>query len=208
MKDYELISLDLETSGSDSEKHTILSVGCVRLSDMSSFYSEVRHESFEMSPEATRVHQLDLSTRDDKKLPTLVQLDNTLRDWLTQGKGTPKKNSMIPMGMNVGTFDMGFVRKYLPKTASCFGYRSMDLNAILFLDSMMQGRSFQDTKDAARVLGTSYAHAHVPELQPHNALYDAFSNIGILYFVAHDEWGKTGEVVWDGGGLDLLAKKE
>lgn len=201
--DFELISLDLETSGSNCEEFTILSMGLVRLSDMSSFYQEVRHDSLMVSPEATRIHNLDLSTRDDRNLPTMFQADIALREWITQGKDAPKKNYLIPMGMNVGTFDMAFVRKYLPKSADLFGYRSLDLNAILFLDSLIKGRSYEKTKKAAKMVGDSYAHHYVPDLKPHNALYDAFSNVGVLHFVAETELGAVGVGLgsWEGGGL-------
>ena len=205
-RDFDVISLDLETSGSEVDRHTILSVGCVRLSDMTSFYSEVRHESFEVSPEASRIHRIDLTTRDDKKLPKMAQVDENLRTWLKGSKffKEGKRFSLIPMGMNVAAFDMKFVQKYLPKSAALFGRRSMDLNAVLFVDALMHGHKFETTKKAAKTLGHSFALHHVPDREAHDALFDAWSNIGVLHYVVDDVSGEGahGRINWEGGNLD------
>jgi len=130
MSDFELISLDLETSSSDPEHGTILSVGCVRFDPPEivprDFYREVKHKSLEVTPEAMRVNGLDITTIDSPKKLSLVEVDIKLRTWLWCGDIKSKNLRFIPMGLNVGSFDMAFVRKYLPLSAKAFGYRSLD----------------------------------------------------------------------------------
>lgn len=201
-RDFDIISLDLETSGTEDE-HTILSIGCVRLSDMTSFYADVRHESLVVTPKSMQINGIDImQVANQENRQTLTQVDKQFREWL---KSDPfyqegKKYALIPMGMNVGTFDMRFVKKHLTKSADLFGYRSIDLNALIFTDAFMRGEKFQTVKSAAKVLGTTYAQEHVPHLKPHHALYDAYSNIGVFNYLVNSEFsGKLGPVAWEGG---------
>lgn len=201
MRDFDIISLDLETSGLDVHENTILSVGCVRLSDLTSFYADVRHKSLNVSPEAMRVNKIDITTVDDAKRKALSQVDLVLRDWLRSDPfyKEGKTYTLIPMGMNVGTFDMTFVRKYFPKSAALFGYRSIDLNTLAFVQASKTEMTFKEVKKAAKVIGMSYAHDHVPDLGPHHALWDAYSNIGVFHYFSAANAKKVGEVVYEGG---------
>ena len=203
MRDFDVISIDIETSGTDVDTHTLLSIGCVRLSDMQSFYTEVRHESFEMSPESARVHGLNLTNRDSKKLPKMSQVDVHLRDWLKKSEfyRESKSYTIIPMGMNVGSFDMQFVRKFLPKSFSLLGYRSIDLNALMFTDALMRGKRFKEVKSFAKEIGRFYAIEKVPDRHPHDALFDAWVNVGVFHHLVHDELTTVGEIHFEGGNL-------
>lgn len=60
-RDFDVISLDIESSGSNADTDALLSIGCVRLSDMQSFYAEIRHTSFMVTPEAMRVNGMDIT---------------------------------------------------------------------------------------------------------------------------------------------------
>ena len=222
-RDFDIISLDIETSGTDPEKHALLSIGCVRLSDLESFYAEVIHKELLVSPESFRVHGLDIRNIDGRdstggalpeipnpgKRLSVEQTDQELFNWLKSDKfyREGKKYTLIPMGMNVGSFDMQFVRKWLPKTFALFGYRSIDLNSLIFLDSVRSETDFYTLKKAAKALGRSYALAKCPEeyRQAHNALYDAFSNVGVFTYVGEDLCGTKiamGEMNWEGGNLN------
>lgn len=201
MRDFDIISLDLETSGTDESETTILSIGCVRLSDNQSFYADVRHKSLTVTPEAMRVNKIDIMIVDETGRKALSKVDLEFREWLRSDKfyEEGKTYTLIPMGMNVGTFDMKFVRKYLPKSAALFGYRSMDLNAMIFAEAVRRNVPFMHVKRAAKVLGTSYAHDHVPDLGPHHALWDAYSNIGVFHYLEDAKAKEVGEVNWEGG---------
>ncbi len=202
MRDFDIISLDLETSGTKTgEDHTILSLGAVRVSDLEPFYADVRHKSLVVCPEAMRINGIDITKVDDTRRMTMHRVDEAFREWLKSDPFYKEGNryTLIPMGMNVGTFDMDFVRKYLPKSADLFGYRSMDLNSMIFEEADERGVTFKSVKQGAKVLGTSFAHAHVPELGPHHALWDAYSNIGVKSYIREARGQKIGEVVWEGG---------
>lgn len=200
-RDFDIISLDIETSSSDVETGTILSIGCVRLSDLEPFYADVRHNRVTVTPEALRANSIDVCTLDNKSRESLSTADQRLLNWLKSSGfyRDGKKYCIIAMGMNVGTFDMPFVRKYLPQSASLFGNRSLDLNALLFADALIRDVEFYDVKRAAKSIGTSFAHDRVPDLKPHHALYDAFSNIGVFNYLLDARAKSVGEVVWEGG---------
>lgn len=203
MRDFDVVSLDLETSGLDFEKHTILSIGCVRLSDMQNLYTEVRHKNLIVDPAAMKVNGIDITKVDDAKRIPINFLDSMLRGWLKSDKfyKEGKTYTLIPMGLNVGSFDMKFVHKYLPKSAALFGYRSIDLNTLVFEEAIRRDVDFKYVKEAAKTLGMTYAHEHVPDLGPHNALWDAYSNIGMFNYLTNMKAEKIGEVNWEGGKL-------
>ncbi|KKL89330.1 hypothetical protein LCGC14_1915790 [marine sediment metagenome] len=201
MRDFDIISLDLETSGTDEEETTILSIGCVRLSDLQPFYADIRHKSLTVVPEAMRVNGIDITKVDGPTRQPLSKVDEAVRAWLRSDEfyQEGKTYTLVPMGMNVGTFDMEFVREHLPKSAALFGYRSMDLNSMIFAEAVRTNVPFKHVKRAAKMIGTSYAHAHVPNLGPHHALWDAYSNIGVFHYLEDAKANTVGEVVWEGG---------
>lgn len=203
-RDFDLIALDGEMSGSDASVHSLLSIGCVRVSNMDKFYAEIRQHEFMVNPEAMRVNGLNILTRDDAILETAEQVDERLSIWLKQSPfyQEGKKYNLIPVGLNVGAFDMAFVRKFLPKSAALFGYRSLDLNALIFADAIRHQTTFKSLKHAAKEIGKSFAHHYVPDLAPHNALYDAYMNVGMLEYALGDLSGEKislGEAIWEGG---------
>lgn len=201
MRDFDLIGLDLETSGTKTDDSTILSIACVRLSDLTSFYADVRHKSLGVTPEAMRVNGIDITKVDDSTRQPLSKVDEALREWL-KGDSFYKEGktyTLIPFGMNVGTFDMTFVREYLTKSSALFGYRSLDLNALIFAEAVRTDVDFRHVKRAAKMIGTSCAHDHVPQLGPHHALWDAYSNVGVLQYLLESKAKTVGEVVWEGG---------
>lgn len=162
----EIISLDLETSGVDIEKGvTILSIGMVHLATGAEFYREAKHDLLVVEPRASRVHQLDMNSLDIGEKETLASIDLLARLWLGDVTKVEKQHRLISLGWNVAGFDMPFVRKFLPKTASQFSYRSIDLNAVLFAEDVVRGRALLETKRMYKKL--------FPNANAHNALADA-----------------------------------
>jgi len=208
MRDYDIIAIDGEMSGSDVTQHALLSIGCVRVSDMNNFfYEEIKHTNLVVAPEALRVNKLEISQVDREGLKSAEEVDIELVNWL-QGSPFYKekcKYTVIPMGFNVGCFDMPFVRKFLPKSASIFGNRSLDLNALLFADGLKHGSRFKNLKHAAKLVGKAFASHYVPNLLPHHALYDAYVAIGVLEYIIGDlsKAGspEIGSILWEGGAV-------
>ncbi len=205
MRDFDIISLDIETSGLDENVHSLLSIGSVRRSDMKSFYVEVRHDLLTVTPQAMQVNGMDIAKINDSTRSSLAEVDLLFCEFLKSSKfyRAHQKYTIIPVGMNVGSFDMQFIKKYLPVSASLFGYRSIDLNALVFEEAIRTDSSFSQIKETAKVIGTSYAHAHVPELGPHHALWDAYSNIGVLEYLVNIKSTQVGEVAWEGGVVNV-----
>jgi len=99
-------------------------------------------------------------------------VDEALLTWLV-GEGIADKKA-VPVGWNVGSFDMPYVRETLPLSARKFGYRALDLNAVCFTIGEIMGRSWTSVKgyakkEAARRIGG-------PE-RWHDAGYDALASI-------------------------------
>lgn len=171
----ELISLDLETSGKDIESGvTILSIGIIHLKSQKTYYAEAKHDLLMVEPSASRVHKLDMNSLDiapiagsfiaqDRK--RLSKIDLECRQWLQETTGITEQNKLIILGWNVASFDMPFVRKFLPKTAGQINRRSIDLNALCFLEDCRHGRGLQETKGMLK--------RDIENTNPHDALADA-----------------------------------
>jgi hypothetical protein len=156
-----------------------------------------------MEPEAARVHGLDLTIRDAKTLETANQVDERLRDWLKadQFYKDGSSYSLVPMGFNVESFDMSFVRKWLPKSANLLGYRGYDLNSLLFDEAIRTGKTFHDVKRSAKELGHIFAISHFGEKKEHNSLYDSWLAVGVYYYLHGTEPLTVGPITWEGGKL-------
>jgi hypothetical protein len=98
-------------------------------------------------------------------------VDSAASDWLDDRFGAGKRD-LHAVGWNVGSFDLPFVREYLPSLGDRFSYRSVDLNSILY--------SMADTDDEYKELkGKAKARAELAlraaGVEPawHDAGYDA-----------------------------------
>ena len=106
------------------------------------------------------------------------------------------------MGMNVGSFDMQFVHYWLPKSGNLFGYRSIDLNSPTFIEAWMhEEATFEKMKESAKALGHSFAINHFGKKLEHNALYDAWVNLGYFHYLVDVDHAPmtVGKVEWQGG---------
>ena len=71
--------------------------------------------------------------------PDKEKVDSFLYNWLKETfKATPHKGNLKAVGMNVGSFDMPFIERALPFTATLFSKRSVDLNGLCFAMSDME----------------------------------------------------------------------
>ena len=69
-----------------------------------------------------------------------LEVDELAYQWLLPRGGMLGEGKLIPVGFNVGSFDMPFFLESMPKTASLFSRRSIDLNALCFsLEGMSSG---------------------------------------------------------------------
>lgn len=160
----EFAGVDIETTGSDINAGAgICQIG-VFLGDQS-FVSDIRpHSGALITDEALRVNGFTHDRFHDA--PDSFIVDATLYDWLSSFHIPPK--TLIAIGWNVAGFDLPFIRKFLPKTATLFSYRTIDLNAVIFTMDPENGM------DKLKRKIKNYAASCVNEDKNwHDALYDA-----------------------------------
>lgn len=124
---------------------------------------------FIMDPEATAVH--GISRERILAAPSARNIDEQLYAWLTEHGAKPRR--VIPIGFNVGAFDMPFVRRDFPKSATLFSYRTADLNAICFALGAAHEVDWRRFKTVAKSYAKACASGLVPDLKEHDAAYDA-----------------------------------
>ena len=171
--DFTPISLDIETSTDNIETGTILSIGLVHFFNGESREYNIKHEVLTVKPESMRVNQINVLDLDHADRVSMAYVDSSVSAWLV-GMNYPK-----PFGMNVGTFDMLFVRKFLPEVTSDFGYRSIDLNALIFAEALKHNTDYRSVKEKLK----SSAYLAVKNRfggKEHDALFDAYMNCYVL----------------------------
>jgi DNA polymerase III epsilon subunit-like protein len=158
--------LDIETTGTDPNKnHRLIQIGIVFSGGSKIAYDVRPIGSVNIDAEAMFINHFTLE-RIVAATPQ-TEVDNRIAFQLTS-EGY-KENSITPVGWNVGGFDMGFVKKELPKTAAFFSYRTLDLTSLAIMHELRSGKSYRDLKvefaaDIAQKLGRD---------ERHDALYDA-----------------------------------
>lgn len=152
-------------------------------SDGSELFSAVlRPSEFMWDQEAEAVHGL---TREEvMDAAPAAQVDAELRAWLLEHGAQDGEQSAIAIGFNVGTFDLPHLAAVLPRSASLFSHRSVELNAICFtLDGVpYAGRptGWQGWKQAA----VRWAVAEIAGLDGgENAAHDAGFDARLHLFV-------------------------
>lgn len=170
------VGLDIETTGLDVNRHGILQLGIYGGDSIWSVSQDVLCHGVEWDAEAEAVHGISESTA-VRYFPSADMADENTVFWLSEAiaKKFPdhaeKKVVLYPVGFNVTAFDMPFVRKFLPGTASLFHpYRGVDLNSVIMAYSEQRGESFKDLKARFNAEGEE----SMPEaFEPHEAFSDA-----------------------------------
>jgi DNA polymerase III epsilon subunit-like protein len=158
------VGLDIETTGSKPvEQYQVIQIGAHR-PGWARFVRDIGYETWNEDPEAMAVNKFT-AERIRAGRP-IAEVDRDLKLWLLDRSF--RENEVIPVGWNVGTFDMPYVRRYLPKSARFFSYRSVDLNAVCFTLAEATGRDWETLKRQAK----AYAAGIVAGV-PHDAGYDA-----------------------------------
>ena len=150
-------SIDVETSGLDPNKHSILSIGIVNLQTKKDFYQQIRHAELLVEPGALEVNKLDLTLGRQLVLYEIIDVIQ------------PGDDNRI-LGVNP-QFDLSFLNK--TGLGNYFSYRVIDLNSIFaFL-----GEGIRELITAA---AKDLLYEQKPEiyaLGKHHALYDAWWNV-------------------------------
>ncbi len=172
-KKAKFIGLDIETSGTNPDIHSLIQIGvaALPLKGGAVFSSDVGGPATEwlvIDPEALKVNGFD-------KLrmclaPPAKTVDMKLEMFL---KELNPEGYCVCVGFNVGEFDKQFVRKAFPESYKRLGYRSVDLNSVIFTLAEARLGAFDEIKTKAK----GYAEGTLRDMgfptQKHDALWDA-----------------------------------
>lgn len=159
-----MIIIDIETSGLDPHRHSLLSLGAVDYDSGESFYGECRlcaGREIEAAALAVNGFTEEHIHRSDALLD--VELYARFCSWVTTNNYT----SLIG-GQQVGSFDILFLREVHNRAGNAvgkwpFGHRSVDLHSVAFA-------KFGESLGLDGILQKVGLN---PEPKPHNALVGA-----------------------------------
>ena len=186
------LGLDLETSGTDPDRHAPIQLGLAHLWDEEptvkswdignwSWHNEpwtaapLGARLAEWSPKAEEVHGITQDRVRNAPSPALVDgyAEAFLKNLGTGPAGT------IAVGWNIASFDFRFLRRWLPRTEARLSYRTVDLNALVFtLAGDDKGAYYSIKEDAKNYASDAIAQAGV-YFAPlwHDAGYDALASL-------------------------------
>ena len=124
-----------------------------------------------------RGNKLKTTLLDNPNLPTLEEAEDKALWWIRKNHSKPY--SYIPVGFNVGTFDMAFIKIHMPRLHEMFGYRSVDLNSLLIAEAVNRKAHLLELKKWYKKKVESSA-LRICQDGAHNALFDAAQAIFIL----------------------------
>ena len=159
---------DLETTGTLS-KSEIIQIG-LYIDDDHKYVSDIGHRgAFHWEAKAFEVNGFDLKRVYNGK--PMYNVDAELDEFITKVKQdfNCQSEHILPVGFNVGSFDIPFIRRDLKLFFSGLGYRSIDLNALLVASS-----NSVDNFNARKIALKEQAKQLITvDGKEHDALYDA-----------------------------------
>jgi hypothetical protein len=168
---YVFVGCDGEMTGAakmpDFYSHyALIQIGLAITPDIT-FVSDIGHNTYNWEQEALDVNKFSHERIMKGPRPSVV--DAALVEWV-KANVPGERIRLIPVGFNVASFDVPYVRYWLPEFSKLLGYRAVDLNSVLYTAAKVTGRAYDKIKDAAkkyavRVLDRPENH--------HDAGYDA-----------------------------------
>lgn len=178
--------LDIETSGTDPAKHSVLSIGMVvslnGLEDYQSFYREIEYGELAIMPESIAVNKFDFTDRKNKT--PLLQADKEAVDFLK--KYYPGNITPMPVGLNIGGFDLQFINRHMPLLSKKLSHRSVELNTLIYILAEKHSMEFLELKKELSDKATSTVEKLGLGISKHNALFDAVFNLCLYSLIKRD----------------------
>ena len=187
-RNLQLWALDVETSGLDPKECGVLSVALRNYDTGEYIYREVEFEKVETSvegilgirseyyphilkwdEESANIHKL---TPWQGKGNKASEVDEEISEWIRE-RGTQYVVTRKPMGLNVGTFDLPFLRERLPLVAESLSYQCVDLNALYIAIAYTRNTSLTTVKRGITEMAIKGAKKLHPDLELHHSLFDA-----------------------------------
>ncbi|KKU81508.1 MAG: Exonuclease RNase T and DNA polymerase III [Parcubacteria group bacterium GW2011_GWA1_47_8] len=179
-----MIVADIEASGLDYRKHSLLSIGAVELEHPErQFYGECRMwDGASIMSDSLAVNGFTREECTDPKKHTLKELMDNFLHWVEQCE------DKTLAGQNV-SFDRDFLNDSLARSSIGwhFSYRTLDLHSMAYMDMIKRGLPIQKKNDRTDVNSdTIFKYVGIPEEpKPHHALngakYEAEAFSRLLY---------------------------
>lgn len=162
------VGLDGEMSGTEvTEGARLIQIG-LALPNGSSYVAYINPGEMLWDEESAAVHKIERTALPSSE--NADQVDQNAFDFLVgQGADAKRRLNTIPVGWNVGAFDMPFVKESLPKTYSLFSRRTVDLNALCFALDGKDDWDFETWKKMSK----QYAIERIGYENAHDAGWDA-----------------------------------
>lgn len=183
-----MLIVDVEASGTEAWKHSIVSIGALDSQDPSNrFYAECRvWEGAHIMDEALKVNGFSREQITDQKKPTEAEIIHEFLHW---SEGLADRTLA---GQNV-SFDRDFI-KYAAERAGHtdwpFAYRTIDTHTLCYMHMIERGiRPPFDSKHKRSALNLDAVmnYCGIPdEPDPHNALTGALSHAEVISRLLYD----------------------
>jgi hypothetical protein len=169
---YLYIGLDGEMSSSElAEGGKLIQIGLFT-QDGYQLSMKINPGECQWSERAFEVHGITLESLQSAPLPD--EVDSQVYDWLIAiGVDTNSRGKTIPVGFNVGAFDMPFVKDSLPKSYSLFSRRTVDLNALCFALDYKEENGMPVKAATWKKRAKAYAIEKIGTENQHDAGWDA-----------------------------------
>ena len=195
------LGLDCETStDSLAGGGKLIQIGLAHFcsdANVASLSLTIRQPESEMAwdEEAAAVHKI--TKEEVVSAKSAAEVDQLCVDFVNEHFDLADNHKLIPVGFDVGAFDMPFVRATLPMLSKLFGRQSLDLNSICFGFSIARADSLDDTGDEMQHWKRSSidcAHKKLAEDSystregwwEHNAGYDAAEGLLALKYLVEN----------------------
>jgi len=134
------------------------------------------------SEQAFAVHGITREKLSTSLSPEIV--DVKLYEFLVElGADTKRRGKTIPVGFNVGAFDMPFVKDSLPKSYSLFSRKTVDLNALCFALDYSVDNGHVVNAETWKKRAKAYAVEKIGMENQHDAGWDSLMHIYCFEFL-------------------------
>lgn len=179
---FYIIGLDIETSSNDSNIGEIIQLGVAfknnnefQTIEYNLFFDLTNWDDKNWSINAEEVHKI---TKESLALNKYTY-DSTEKEFIQLLDKTFGENSIIiPVGFNVGSFDLQFIKNKMPNLYNRLSYRSIDLNS-LFLFNNLKNYDYNEFISMKKNTKLDIIR-EIKESKEHNASFDAKLAILIL----------------------------
>lgn len=172
---FYIIGLDIETSSSDLNYGEILQLGVAYkineeyyTTEYNLFFDKSIWHDKNWSKESENVHKITKKSLTKNK-DTYDSVQSKIINLLNNIFG--ERSIIIPVGFNVGSFDLQFIKSKMPILYSRLSYRVIDLNSLFLFKSLnsFDFNEFIEIKNNAKL----DIAKNLSEKKEHNASYDA-----------------------------------